>query len=117
MKNWSFPTLVLEKSLYSPSDSKEIKPVTSKENQPWIFIGKTDGEAEAPILWSPDAKSWLIGKGPDAGKTEGRGRKEQKSMKWMDYITDSVAMALSKLWEAVKDSEAWVAAVQGFSKI
>ena len=66
----------LEKTLESPLDSKEIKPVTPKGNQCRIIIGKTDGEAEAPILWPSDAKSRLIGKGPDAGKTEGRGRRE-----------------------------------------
>ena len=60
--------MVLEKTLESPLDSKEIKPVNPKGNQPWIFIGKTDAEAEAPILWLPDVKSWLIGKDPDAGK-------------------------------------------------
>ena len=60
--------MVLEKTLESPLDSKKIKPVKPKENQPWIFIGKTDAEAEAPILWPPDVKSWLIGKAPDAGK-------------------------------------------------
>ena len=60
--------MVLEKTLEGPLDCKEIKPVNPKGNQPWIFIGRTDAEAEAPILWQPDAKSWLIGKDPDAGK-------------------------------------------------
>ena len=69
-KNWCFRTVVLEKTLESPLDSKEIKPVNPKENQPWIFIGRTD--AEAPILWSPDAKSWVIGKDPDAAKDWGQ---------------------------------------------
>ena len=67
-KNWCFSTVVLEKTLESPLDCKEIKPVNSKGNQSWIFIGRTDAEAKVPILWSPDAKSWLIGKDPDAGK-------------------------------------------------
>ena len=67
-KNWCFWTVVLEKTLESPLDCKEIKPVNSKGNQPWIFIGRTDSEAEAPILWPPDVKSWLTGKDPDAGK-------------------------------------------------
>ena len=67
-KNWCFWTVVLEKTLKSPLDCKEIQPVNPKGNQSWIFIGKTDGEAEVPILWPPDAKSWLIGKDPDAGK-------------------------------------------------
>ena len=67
-KNWCFWTVVLEKTLESPLDCKEIKPVNPKENQPWIFIGRTDAEAEAPILRPPDTESWLIGKGPDSGK-------------------------------------------------
>ena len=66
LKKWCFWTVVLEKTLERPLDSKEIKPVNPKGNQPWIFIGRTD--AEAPILWPPDAKNWLIGKDPDAGK-------------------------------------------------
>ena len=67
-KNWCFWTVVLEKTLEIPLGNKEIKPVNSKGNQPWIFIGRADAEAEAPILWPPDAKNWLIGKDPDAGK-------------------------------------------------
>ena len=68
LKNWCFWTVVLEKTLESPLDWKEIKPVNPKGNQSWIFIGRTDVEAETPILWPPDAKNWLIGKDPDAGK-------------------------------------------------
>ena len=68
LKNWCFWTVVLEKTLHSPLDSKEIKLVNHKGNEPWIFIGRTDAEAEAPILWPPDVKSWLIGKDLDAGK-------------------------------------------------
>ena len=68
LKNWCFWTVVLKKTLQSPLDNKEMKPVNPKGNQPWIFIGRTDAEAETPILWPPDAKSWLIGKDPDAGK-------------------------------------------------
>ena len=67
-KNWWFQTLVLEKTLKSPLDNKEIKPVNPKGNQSWIFRGRTDAEAEAPILWPTDVKSWLTGKDPDAGK-------------------------------------------------
>ena len=70
-----FQTVVLEKTLESPLDSKEIKPVNPKENQRWIFIGRTDAEAEAPILWSPDVKSQLTGKDPDAGKNRGQEEK------------------------------------------
>ena len=68
LKNWCFWTVVLEKTLESLSDYKDIKPVNPKGNQSWIFIGRTDAEAEAPILWPPDAKNWLTGKDPDAGK-------------------------------------------------
>ena len=74
-KNWCFWTVMLEKTLESPLNCKEIKPVNPKENQPWIFIGRTDAEAEAPILWPPDAKSWLTGKGPDSGKEWGQEEK------------------------------------------
>ena len=81
LKNWCFWTVVLEKTLESHLDNKEIKPVNPKENQPWIFIGRTDAEAEAPILWPPDVKSWLTGKDPDAGKDWGqvvKGAKEDE---------------------------------------
>ena len=67
-KNWCFHTVVLEKTLESPLDCREIKPVIPKRNQPWIFTGRTDDEVEAPILWSPDGKSWLTRKDPDAEK-------------------------------------------------
>ena len=77
LKNWYFWTVVLEKTLESPLDYKEIKPVNPKGNQSWIFIGRTDAEAETPILWPPDAKNWLIGKDPDAGKDW---RQEEKGM-------------------------------------
>ena len=77
LKNWCFWTVVLEKTLEGPLDWKEIQPVNPKGNQPWIFIGRTDAEAEAPILWPPHEKSWLIGKDPDAGKDW---RQEEKGM-------------------------------------
>ena len=75
-KNWCFPTVVLKKTLERPFDSKKIKPVNPKGNQYWIFIGRTDAEAEAPILWPPDVKNWLIGKDPDAVKEWGQEEKE-----------------------------------------
>ena len=75
LKNWCFWTVVLEKTLESPLDCKEIQPVHSKGDQPWVFTGRTDVEAETPILWPPDAKSWLIGKDPDAGKDWGQEEK------------------------------------------
>ena len=93
--------MVLEKTLESPLDSKEIKPVNPKGNQPWRVIGRTDAEAEALILWTPDAKSQLIGKDPDSGKDWG---KEEKG-KTEDGITNSMDMSLSMLCEIVKDRE------------
>ena len=84
-KNWGFWTVVLEKTLESPLDSKEIQPVHPKGNQSWIFIGRTDVEAEAPVLWLPDAKNWLIGKDPDAGKDwrqEEKGMTEDEMVGW-----------------------------------
>ena len=82
-KNWCFWTVVLEKTLESPLDCKEIKSVNSKGNQPWIFIGRTDAEGEAPILWPPDVKNWLIRKDPDAGKDW---RQEEKGMKQDEMV-------------------------------
>ena len=96
LKNWCFWTVVLEKTLESPLDSKEIKPVTPKGNQPWIFIGRTDAEAEALILWPPDSKSWLIGKPLMLGKVEGKRRGRQR-IRWLDNITNSMDMNFRKL--------------------
>ena len=89
LKNWYFQTLVLEKTLESPLDCKEIKPVNPKGNQSWIFIGKTDAEADAPILWPPDVKSWLVGKAPDAGKywrQEEKGATEDEMVGWHHWL-------------------------------
>ena len=92
LKNWCFWTVVLEKTLESPLDCKEIQPVHPKGDQFWVFIGRTDAEAETPILWPPDAKSWLIGKDPDAGKDWGQRRRGWQRMRWLDGITDSMDM-------------------------
>ena len=88
-KNCCFWTVVLEKTLESPLDCKEIQPVDSKGNQSWIFIGRTDAEAEAPIFWPPDAKNWLLGKDPDAGKDwrqEEKGMTEDEMVGWHHWL-------------------------------
>ena len=115
-KNWCFWTVVLEKILESPLDCKEIKPVNPKRNQPWILIGKINAEAEAPILWPPDVKSWLLEKTLRLGKTKGKRRRGWQRTRWLDGIPDSKYMILSKLWVMVKDRENWRAAVHGVAK-
>ena len=116
LKNWCFCTVVLEKTDVSPLDSKESQPVHPKVDQSWVFIGRTDVEAETPILWPPDAKSWLVWKTLMMGKIEGRRRRGWQRMRWLDDITDLMDMSLRKLQEWVMGREAWHDAVHGITK-
>ena len=111
LKNWCFQVVVLENTLESPLDCKEIKPVNPKGNQLWIFIGRTD--AEAPILLSPAAKSQLTGKDPDAGEDWRQRRGGWQKTRCLDSITDSMDINLSKLWE---NRGAWHSVVRGVAK-
>ena len=115
-KNWCFWTVVLEKTLESPLDCKEIQPVHPKGDQSWVFIGRTDSEAETPILRPLHAESWLIGKDPDAGRDWGqeeKGMTEDEMAGWHLWLND---MSLSRLRELVMDREAWRAAIHGVTK-
>ena len=115
-KNWCFWTVVLEKTLESPLNYKEMKPVNPKGNQPWKFIGQTDADAEAPILWVCNAKSQLIGKDPNGEKEWGQEEKEATENEMYGWHIDSMEVSLNKLWDFVKDRKACHAAIHEVAK-
>ena len=115
-KNWCLWTVVSEKTPECPLDCKEIQPVHPKGDQSWVFLGRTDFEAETSILWPPDAKSCLIGKDPDTGKDWGQEKGMTEVMRRLNGITDSMDMGLGKLWGLVMDREAWRVTVHGVTK-
>ena len=114
-KNWCFQIVVLEKPLESPLDGKEIKPVNPKGNRPWIFTGRTDAYTNTLATWCKELTHWK--KTLMLGKIEGKGRRGQQRMRWLESIIDSIVMNLSKLWEMVKDGEPGVLQSMGLQRV
>ena len=115
-KNWCFWSVVLEKTLESPLDCKEIQPVHPKGDQSWVFIGRTDAEAETPILWPPYVKSWLIWKDPDAERDWGQEEKETTEAEMAGWHHRLMDVSLGKLREFVMDREAWRSLIHGVAE-
>ena len=115
-KNWCFWTVVLEKTLESPLDCKEIQPVHSKGNQSWVFFGRTDAKAETPILGHLMQRVDSLGKTLMLGGIWGRRRRGWQMMRWLDCFTDSKDMSFGKLQEVVMDREAWHSVIHGVAK-
>ena len=116
LKKLCFWTVVLQRTLESPLDCKEMQPVHPKGDQSWVFFGRTDAKAETAIHWPPDAKSSLIGKDPDAGRDWGQEEKGMTEDEMVGCITDSIDISLSELRELVMDTEAWRAVIHGVAK-
>ena len=116
VQKWCFWTVVLEKTLESPMYCKETQPVHPKGDQSWVFTGRTDVDMETLIFWPPNAKSWLIGKDPDAREDWGQEKRGWQRMRRLDGLTDSVDMGLGRLWQLVMDREARCAVVYGVTK-